>query len=135
MTLFEITLQVVELLEVPQVFYPQYTDNYVVLHGPQGPGILCTSFLDMAAANVICKSTKQLFAVQVRSGSVPRSHFGGQRYTAVLDCTGDEDSLSQCKTVRPVGVSSCILARFDAIVDCTTSKQPSLCSFACPPPE
>ena len=114
----------VELLEIPQVYYPQYKDSYVVVQGSQGPGVVCASSLqnNMAAANVVCKSTIKYFAFQVRSGVVQPQYFGPRRYLATFDCTGEEYDLRDCSRVQLVPVDSCYGSGFDAIVDCITGE-------------
>ncbi len=106
---------------MPLAFYPQYKDNYVILHGSSGPGLLCFSSLDITTANVICKSTLGLFGIQIRSGEVSPTVFGETRYSAFFDCTGDEYSLSECRT-HMVAVESCARLGREAIVDCSTSE-------------
>lgn len=111
----------VELLEVPLPFSPYYHDDYVVLNGPHGPGLLCSLSLDLAAANVVCKSTLGQFSNSVRSGVAPPSNYRGTRYSAVLKCSGDENAMEECDMVWLTTLPTCPFN--EVIVDCTTGTQ------------
>ena len=113
-TLYLVLIQIARLTPRPQQFHPQFSDEYVEVKGSAGWGSICRSHLTLAAATIICRSERQLFAIQMRSGN-----YNHTRYTGTLNCTGEEASLDECGVVLEK-VDSCDGG--EAIVDCTTSE-------------
>ncbi len=80
---------------LPNEFHPQYDENYVEVRGSHGWGLICDPYLNMAAANVICRSERRLFVNQVRSGKAG-NYTGLVRYNGLVVCEGTEASIEEC---------------------------------------
>ena len=99
------------------------------IDGPNGPGLICTNYLryQPLAANVICRSERELFAVHVQQD--PSSLFSNAlyfnnyvRYGVSFNCTGQEASIDQCKmTLFPK--SDCRNDGGEAVLLCSTGKE------------
>ena len=97
-------------------------DTFVEIDGPNGPGLICTHSIrtQPTAANIICRSERELFAVHVRSG-VAGQYPNSQRYQVVFNCTGEEDCVEQCRvTVLPV--TNCSPDDGEAVLECATGE-------------
>lgn len=113
-------VQIVRLLAIP---HHSIEENFVEIDGPNGPGLICTNYLryQPLAANVICKSERELFAVYVHPGNAS-FYYSSVRYGASFNCTGQEASIDECKvTVFPM--DNCRKDSGEAILQCSTGKE------------
>ncbi len=69
--------------------------TFVQIHdATNGWGYLCFESIDLKVANVICRETSKSFAFRMRKADHP--DFTHIKYTATLNCTGEESSLQEC---------------------------------------
>ena len=73
--------------------------TYPEILGSAGWGMLChseTPMVNTLAGEVICRQTQSLFLSRIARGSQPNGYTGHAFYSGALNCTGDENSLSEC---------------------------------------
>lgn len=73
--------------------------TYPEILGSAGWGMLCyseTPMVNTLAGEVICRQTQSLFLSRIARGNQPNGYTGHAFYSGAMNCTGDEESLSDC---------------------------------------
>ena len=98
------------------------TRSYPEVLGSAGWGMLCYSEKPMVTTlvgEVICRQAEQLFLSKISRGNRPSEYSGLIYYSGEVNCTGDEELLSNCSI--DVSPSSWCPDKY-TIVDCTPGK-------------
>ncbi len=95
-----------------------YMSTFVQIHDTtNGWGYLCFESIDMKVASVICRETSQSFAYRMRKADHP--DFTHIKYTATLNCSGEESDLREC-TRNLVATKKC--KDSETILECRHGK-------------
>lgn len=73
--------------------------TYPEILGSAGWGMLCyseTPMVNTLVGEVICRQTQSLFLSRIARGNQPNGYTGHAFYSGAMNCTGDEESLSDC---------------------------------------
>ena len=99
------------------------TRSYPEIIGTAGWGMLCYDEdnppISILVGEVICRETEHKFLSSISRGGHPTGFSGHAFYNGVINCTGDEQKLSEC-SVNLIPTGWC--PGMYTIIDCTIGE-------------